>query len=97
MGARPWFDWLMARYHYETRRDAERKYPHRVDIPVPPMGLGKQLDDMIEWCGERFTDWTHAGITDKSRRDAQGIPMNFARFYFMDEAAAEEFRARWLP
>jgi hypothetical protein len=33
----------MARYHYQTRRDAERQYPHRVDIPVPSMGLGKQL------------------------------------------------------
>jgi hypothetical protein len=51
---------------------------------------------MIEWCGERFTDWTHAGVTDKSRRDDSGIPMNFARFYFMDEIAAQQFRERWL-
>ena len=29
---------MMARYHYETRRAAERQYPHRVDIPVPPIG-----------------------------------------------------------
>jgi hypothetical protein len=42
----------MARYHYETRRDAERQYQHRVDIPMPPMGLGKQLNDMIAWCDE---------------------------------------------
>jgi hypothetical protein len=56
----------MARYHYQTRRDAERQYPHRVDIPVPSMGLGKQLNHMLEWCGEHFTDWTHAGITDRA-------------------------------
>jgi hypothetical protein len=36
----------MARYHYETRRDAERKFPHRVDIPMPENGLGKQLNDI---------------------------------------------------
>jgi hypothetical protein len=53
----------MARYYYENRRDAERQYPHRVDIPVPEMGLGKQLNDMIEWCCERFTECTHAGVT----------------------------------
>jgi hypothetical protein len=49
---------LMARYHYETRRDAERQYPHRVDIPVPEDGLGKRLNDMIDWCCERFTECT---------------------------------------
>jgi hypothetical protein len=87
----------MARYHYQARRDAERQYPYRVDIPVPEGGLGKQLNDMIEWCGERFTDWTHAGITDKSRRDGLGIRMTFARFYFANELAAQEFRERWLP
>jgi hypothetical protein len=47
------------------------------------------------YSGERFTVWTHAGVMDKSRRDSQGIPMNFARFYFMDEIAAQEFRERW--
>lgn len=85
----------MARCHYQTRRDAERRFPHRVDIPVPEGGLGKQLNDMIEWCGEHFTEWAHAGVTDRSRRDARGIPMDFARFYFMDEIAAQQFRERW--
>jgi hypothetical protein len=51
----------MARYHYQTRRDAERRFPHRADIPVPEGGLGKQLNDTIEWCDEQFTEWTHAG------------------------------------
>jgi hypothetical protein len=44
-------------------RDAERQYPYRVDIPVQSMGLGKQLNDMLEWCSECFTEWTHAGVT----------------------------------
>jgi hypothetical protein len=63
----------MARYHHQIRRDAEHPYSYRVDIPVPEDGLGKQLNDMIEWCGERFVEWTHAGVTDNSRRDARGI------------------------
>jgi acetylornithine deacetylase/succinyl-diaminopimelate desuccinylase-like protein len=50
----------MARYHYQTRRDAERRFPHRVDILVPKSGFGKQLNDMIDWCSARFSDWTHA-------------------------------------
>jgi hypothetical protein len=85
----------MARYHYETRRDAERKHPHRVDIPVPPMGLGKQLNDMIQWCDKRFTEWTHAGVT-LPERDERGIRIDAVRFYFLDEIAAKQFRERWL-
>jgi hypothetical protein len=80
--------------HYQRRRDAERQYPHRADIPVPSMGLGKQLNDMLEWCDERFTDWTHAGVT-LPERDARGIRIDAVRFYFMDEIAAQQFRERW--
>jgi len=38
----------MTRTKYPARREAERRYPHRVDIPVPRNGLGKQLSDMHE-------------------------------------------------
>jgi hypothetical protein len=85
----------MARYHYQTRRDAERKFPHRVDIPVPDGGLGKRLTDMIDWCGGRFADWTFHGIIDENRRDERGIPIDLVRFYFMDEIAAQQFREQW--
>jgi hypothetical protein len=84
----------MARYHYQTRRDAERRFPNRADIPVPEGGLGKQLNDMIEWCDEQFTEWTHAGVTLPDRDD-RGIPIDVVRFYFMDEIAAQKFRERW--
>lgn len=84
----------MARYTTRPAATLSGSTGNRVDVPVPPMGLGKQLNDMIEWCGERFTDWTHAGLMDKTRRDDRGIPMNVARFYFMDEIAAQQFRER---
>jgi hypothetical protein len=87
----------MARYHYQTRRDAERQFPHRVDIPVPPLGLGECLNEMHAWCAENVAAgaWTHAGVTDRNRTDERGIPMSFARFYFANEADAEAFRQRW--
>jgi hypothetical protein len=84
---------LMARHHYETRRDAERKYPHRVDIPVPEDGLGNQLNTMVEWCRQRFTEWEHHGVTSPER-DAGGIAIDAVRFYFIDEVSAREFRER---
>jgi hypothetical protein len=85
----------MARYHYQTRRDAERRYPHRIDIPVPEGGLGKRLTDMIDWCGGRFADWTFHGVIDEHQRDERGIPIDFVRFYFIDEIAAQQFRQHW--
>jgi hypothetical protein len=83
----------MARYHYQTRRDAERKYPYRVDIAVPEGGLGKRLHDMVEWCGGRFAEWTSHGLT--SEKDDRGIAIDLVRFYFMDEMAAQQFRDHW--
>jgi hypothetical protein len=87
---------VVARYHYQTRRDAERQFPHRVDIPVPELGLGGQLNEMHAWCETNVAagEWAHASVTDRNRRDDRGIPMSFARFYFMDEMAAEAFRRR---
>ena len=72
-----------------------RKFLHRVDILVPEGGLGKQLNAMVDWCGGRFAEWTFHGVADKSQRDAQGIPIDLVRFYFIDEISAQEFRERW--
>jgi hypothetical protein len=89
------FDYQMTRYHYQTRRDAERRYPHRVDIPVPPNGLGGRLNEMLAWCRERLTEWEHHGVT--AGRDERGVASDAVRFYFMDEIAARQFRERWAP
>jgi hypothetical protein len=84
----------MARYHYQTRREAERRYPHQVDIPVRPPGLGGRLNEMLAWCREHFTEWTHAGVTLPDRNE-RGIAIDAVRFYFMDEIAAQQFQERW--
>jgi hypothetical protein len=40
--------------------------------------------------------WAQHGFMDKKRRDERGIPIDYARFYFMDEAVAEAFKRRWM-
>jgi len=86
----------MTRATYPARREAERRYPHRIDIPVPRAGLGIRLTEMHNWC---FDDvqagaWEEHAHSD-DRRDSNGIRIDFCRFYFMDEADAERFRRQW--
>jgi hypothetical protein len=83
---------------YPARREAERRYPHHVDVRVPPDGLGKRLTDMHDWCHDQVAagQWEQHGHSD-DRRDERGIWIDFCRFYFMDEADAEAFRREWLP
>jgi hypothetical protein len=70
---------------YARQLEAERRYPDKVDVPVPLGGLGERLTDMLEWCGDRGGPqyWDCHGITDWQRRDARGAAMDFARFYFL--------------
>jgi hypothetical protein len=88
----------MARNHSHYRkREAERRYPFRVDVPVPPViGLGGRLNAMVEWCRDNFQPdaWENHGHLE---RKAGEIPVDFARFYFMEKADAELFRWKWFP
>jgi hypothetical protein len=85
----------MARVHYETRLAAERRFPHRVDVPAPAGGLGGRLDAMHEWCRANVAAdrWEQHG---QSERQPDQIAQYFARFYFMDVSDADLFRRRWL-
>jgi hypothetical protein len=62
--------YLLARYHYQTRRAAEQQYLHREDILFPTRGLGKQLNDVIAWCNERFH--RHARRGRRAHLDGDG-------------------------
>jgi hypothetical protein len=64
-----------------SKRRFEHEYPHRVDVPSPTNGLGRKLNEMLDWRRQHSRDWQVYG----------------ARFYFKDEADAEAFRQRWLP
>ena len=75
----------------QAARDAERRFPVRVRIAVPPEGLGSRLDQIIAWldanCGA--DGWTS---TPSSTR---GVVNDALAVYFLDAAIASAFVARW--
>jgi hypothetical protein len=75
--------------------EAERRFPHKVDVPVPPTGLGRDLTAMLEWCRARAPQpaWAYHGHT--SRPSKRAAPVHCARWYFLEEVDAEAFRQRW--
>lgn len=63
-----------------------RDYPHHVDVPVPGMGLGKQLDDLENWLRQTFgAEWRQHG--------ARTGGVHVARFMFRSCSDAELFEA----
>ena len=84
----------MQRSRIPFKREAEKRFPHTVDIPVPRDGLGALLNDMLSWCREHAGEWAQhghskPGESGESRRD-------LARFYFMSAADAAAFSQVWL-
>jgi hypothetical protein len=71
--------------------DAERRFPARIRIGVPPEGLGRQLDSMAAWldanCGAGNWAMTPAGL--------RGVVNDALAIYFLDTALANTFVARW--
>ena len=81
----------MIRASIRAQREAERRYPVRVRIAVPPEGLGRQLEIMHAWldetCGAEGWATAPAGTT--------GIANDALAFYFEDAAFAHAFVARF--
>lgn len=71
--------------------EAERRFPARIRIAVPPQGLGQQLDQMTGWldanCGAGNWAMTPAGL--------RGVVNDALAIYFLDPALANAFVARW--
>ena len=80
-----------------SRRAAEAKFPHRIDIPVPIGGLGNRLTGMLMWCRVNVGAGTWAQHGHSERPTARAVPAVSARFYFANEADAEAFRRLWQP
>jgi hypothetical protein len=74
-----------------AQREAERRYPVRVRIAVPPEGLGRQIEIMHAWldetCGAEGWATAPAGT--------RGIVNDALAFYFEDAAFAHAFVADW--
>jgi hypothetical protein len=80
----------MVRRSTSERVLAERQFPVRVRVAVPPGGFGRQLDEMHGWLN------LHAG---RGRFSIQSAPndlgVDAAYFYFADTAAAHAFVQRF--
>ena len=84
----------MAHTRTPFKREAEKRFPHKVDIPVPSDGLGALLNDMLSWCREHAGEWAQHGHSEAGE---PGQPRtDYARFYFQREEDAAAFRAVWL-
>jgi hypothetical protein len=72
-------------------RDAERRFPVRVRIAVPPGGLGSRLDQILAWldtnCGADAWAITPSGI--------RGVVNDALAVYFLEATLASAFVVRW--
>jgi len=75
----------------QLRRDAERQFPVRVRLAVPPEGFGRQLSVMHAWLDEvcGASGWTSAPA------GLGGIVNDAVAFYFDDAAFAQAFVNRF--
>jgi hypothetical protein len=71
------------------QREAERRYPYRVDIPVASGGFGRQLAELHDWCRAHvaleFTRWYLMTAADAEA---------FKRRWHEDRALASVLRIR---
>jgi hypothetical protein len=71
--------------------EAERRFPVRIRIGVPPDGLGYRLDGIKAWldenCGANGWAMTPSGI--------RGVLNDALSIYFGDPTLASAFIARW--
>jgi len=80
-----------------ARRDAEDRFPFKVDVRVPTYGETWPFVEMLAWCCDHVSEgaWEEHSFMDKKRRDERGIPIDFSRFYFMHEVDAVAFIKQW--
>ena len=75
----------------QALRDAERRFPVRIRIGIPPEGLGNRFDQMGAWldanCGA--DGWT--SIPSSTR----GLVIDALAICFADATLASAFVARW--
>jgi len=71
--------------------EAELRFPVRIRIAVPPVGLGSRRDELAAWlddnCGAGFWAMTPSGL--------RGVVNAAIAVYFPDAALAAGFVARW--
>jgi hypothetical protein len=70
---------------------AERRFPVRIRVAVPPEGLGRRLTEITAWldenCGADGWAMTPSGM--------RGVLNDAVLIYFLDATLASAFVARW--
>jgi hypothetical protein len=79
------------------RKDAEAKFPIKVDMRVPAGGEPWPYAEMLAGCQANVAAgaWAQHGFMDRKRRDDRGVPIDCSRWYFLSDADAEAFKKRW--
>jgi hypothetical protein len=71
--------------------EAERRFPCRIKLGVPPGGFGAQLNEIHAWldgnCGADGWAMTPAGL--------HGVVNDAVAVYFLDAVSAAAFVTRW--
>jgi hypothetical protein len=82
--------------HTTAKRDAERRFPHKIDMRMPPNERDARVRGMVAWCWQRAKAgaWEQHGHDGPSGGD-RGLLPAVVRFYFMDAGVAAAFRGRW--
>jgi hypothetical protein len=75
----------------QSLRDAERRFPVRIRIGVPPEGLGSRLDQIFAWLDANFGADGWASAPSSTR----GVVNDALAIYFADVTLASAFVARW--
>ena len=70
---------------------AERRFPVRIRIAVPPGGLGRRHADITAWLGENCG----AGGWAMTPSETRGVLNDALSIYFADATLASAFVARW--
>jgi hypothetical protein len=85
----------MPRTRIRLKQQAEKRFLHKIDVPVPPDGIGLRLDAMLAWCRAHVARgfWDCHGHRVRSSDDGW---QKFARFYFADAPIAAAFKREWL-
>jgi len=83
--------------HIAAKRDADRRFPHKVDMRLLSDELDVRVRGMVAWCWLRAEPgaWEQHRHDGLSRRGDGGLSPEVVRFYFMDARVAAAFRGRW--
>jgi hypothetical protein len=86
----------------QAARKAERRFPVRIGIAVPPQGLGSRLDQIIAWldtnCGaDGWTSTPSSFAFGETARSAstRGVVNDGLAIYFADVTLTSAFVAHW--